>query len=64
VLGAPELDAGLQVGSHLSEEEGQNHLPRPAGHASCDATEDMDGLLGRELRPLRDTSCHFSRSGH
>jgi len=26
VLGAPELDAGLQVGSHQSGVEGQNHL--------------------------------------
>jgi len=27
VLGAPELDAGLQVGSHESGVQGQNHLP-------------------------------------
>ena len=31
VLGAPELGAGLQVGSHQSRAEGQNHLPRPRG---------------------------------
>jgi len=48
VLGAPELDAGLQVGSHQSRAEGQNPLPRPAGHASLDAAQDTAGLLGCE----------------
>ncbi|KAK4824675.1 LOW QUALITY PROTEIN: hypothetical protein QYF61_017255 [Mycteria americana] len=48
VLRAPELDAVLQVGSHQSRAEGQNHLPRPAGHASFDAAQDMVGLLGCE----------------
>jgi len=33
MLGAPELDAGLQVGSHEGRVKGQNHLPRPAGTA-------------------------------
>jgi len=46
VLRAPELDAGLQVGSHQSGAEGQNHLPRPAGHASSDAAQGTVGLLG------------------
>jgi len=36
VLRAPELAAGLQVGSHQSGAEGQNPLPRPAGHAAFD----------------------------
>jgi len=36
VLRAPELDAGLQVGSHQSRAEGQNPLPQPAGHAAID----------------------------
>ena len=27
MLGAPELNAGLQVGSHESGVKGQNHLP-------------------------------------
>ncbi|KAF1457511.1 Kelch-like protein 1, partial [Spheniscus mendiculus] len=36
------------VGSHQSRVEGQNHLPRPAGHASLDAAQDTIGLLGRE----------------
>ena len=34
VLRAPELDAQLQTGSHHSRPEGQNPLPRPAGHTS------------------------------
>jgi len=48
MLGAPELDAGLQVGSHQSGVEGQNHLSRPAGHAGEDAAQDTVGLLGCE----------------
>ncbi|KAK4821962.1 hypothetical protein QYF61_004966 [Mycteria americana] len=46
MLGAPELDAALQVGSHKSGVEGQNHLPRPAGHAPFDAGQDTVGFLG------------------
>jgi len=46
MLGAPELDAVLQVGSHQSRVEGQNHLPQPAGHASLDVAQDTVGLLG------------------
>jgi len=46
VLRAPELDTGLQVGSHQSRAEGQNPLPRPAAHAFFDAAQDMVGLLG------------------
>jgi len=48
VLRAPQLDAGLQVGSHQSRIEGQNHLPCPAGHTSLDAAQDMVGSLGCE----------------
>ncbi|KAK4814330.1 hypothetical protein QYF61_014844 [Mycteria americana] len=48
VLRAPELDAALQVGSHQSGVEGQNPLPRPAGHASFDASQGTVGLLGCE----------------
>ncbi|PKU39851.1 hypothetical protein llap_9848 [Limosa lapponica baueri] len=44
VLRAPELDAVLQVGSHESGVEGQNHLPRPAGHA-FDVAQDAVGFL-------------------
>ncbi|KAK4816043.1 hypothetical protein QYF61_011051 [Mycteria americana] len=46
VLRAPELDAVLQVGSHQSRGEGQDHLPQPTGHASFDAAQDMVGFLG------------------
>ncbi|KAK4830181.1 hypothetical protein QYF61_008972 [Mycteria americana] len=48
VLRTPELDAALQVGSHQSRAEGQNHLPRPAGHAAFDAAQDTVGFLGCE----------------
>jgi len=34
------------VGSHQSRVEGQNHLPRPACHASLDVAQDMVGVLG------------------
>jgi len=46
VLRAPEMDSGLQVGSHQSRVEGQNHLPQPAGHTSLDAALDAVGPLG------------------
>ena len=46
--GLQELDTVLQVGSHQSEVEGQNHLPRPAGHTSFDAAQDAIGFLGCE----------------
>jgi len=42
VLGDPEL----QVGSHESRAEGDNHFPPPAGHAAFDAAQDMVGFLG------------------
>jgi len=44
MLGAPELDAGLQVRSHESRVKGQNPLPRPGGHASLDAAQDTVGV--------------------
>ncbi|KAK4831476.1 hypothetical protein QYF61_017724 [Mycteria americana] len=55
MLGAPELDAVLQVESHQSGAEGQNHLCRPAGHASFYAAQDTVGLLGCE----RTLSAHI-----
>ena len=36
------------VSPEQSRVEGQNHLPRPAGHASSDAAQDTDGFLGCE----------------
>ncbi|KAK4810201.1 hypothetical protein QYF61_011795 [Mycteria americana] len=52
VLRAPELDTVLQVGSHQSRVEGQNHLLQPAGHAAFDAAQDMVGFLGCECTLL------------
>ena len=49
VLGTPELDTVLQVWSHCSGVEGQNHLSRllwHAGHTYFDAAQDMVGFLG------------------
>jgi len=46
MLGAPELDAVLQVRSHKSGVKGQNHLPQSAGHTSLDAAQDTVGFLG------------------
>ncbi|KAK4829762.1 hypothetical protein QYF61_006486 [Mycteria americana] len=46
MLGAPELDTVLQVGWHKSRVEGENHHPRPAGHASFDAAQDTVDFLG------------------
>ena len=53
MLRAPELDIVLQVGSHQSGVEEQNHLPLPDGHASLDAAQVTLGLLGCE-RTLLD----------
>jgi len=44
-LRAPELDTVLQVGSHQSRIDGQNHLPQSAGHTSFDTAQDAFGLL-------------------
>jgi len=49
VLRAPQLDAGLQVRSHQSGVEGQNHLLRPAEHTAFDAAQETVGLLGCKL---------------
>ncbi|KAK4810611.1 hypothetical protein QYF61_007348 [Mycteria americana] len=52
VLRTPEMDAVLQMGSHHSRAEWQNHLPRPAGHTSFDAAQDTVGFLGCECTLL------------
>ena len=36
VLGAPDLDAVLQMEPHKGRGEKENHLPVPAGHLSSD----------------------------
>lgn len=53
MLGAPELDSILQVGSHKSREDRQKHpspievlTPAPAGHTSSDAAQDVVGCQG------------------
>lgn len=34
MLEDPKLNTGLQVGSHETKVEGQNHLPQPSGHVT------------------------------
>ncbi|PKU42315.1 rna-directed dna polymerase from mobile element jockey-like [Limosa lapponica baueri] len=46
MLRTSELDAVLQVESHQSRVEGQNHLPQPAGRNSFDAAQDAVVWLG------------------
>ncbi|KAK4824839.1 hypothetical protein QYF61_020212 [Mycteria americana] len=58
VLRTPELDTVLQVGSHQSGVEGQDHLPQPAGHASFEAAQDTVGFLGcKRTLPARVQLC-------
>ena len=45
VLGTPELNAVLQMGSQESRVEGEGHVPQPAGHASSDAAQVLDAFL-------------------
>ncbi|PKU38890.1 hypothetical protein llap_10804 [Limosa lapponica baueri] len=54
VLGISELDTVLHVGSHQSGMEGQNHLPRLAGHSSFDAAQDMVGFSGLQSHQVFD----------
>jgi len=57
VLRAPELDAVLQVGSHENGVKGQNHLLRPADHASLNAAQDL-----KHIKPKikNKTSCFLN----
>ena len=41
VLGAPDLEAVLQMGPHKGRVERDNHLPVPAGHPSHDGAQDI-----------------------
>ncbi|PKU40461.1 hypothetical protein llap_9237 [Limosa lapponica baueri] len=66
--GGPPLDSFQQVhvlcweaqswtlysrwGSHESGADGQNHLPQPAGHDSCDAAQGTGGFLGYQCTLL------------
>lgn len=45
VLGAPGLDAVLQVGPHEGRREEDNYVPHPAGQALFDAAQDTVSLL-------------------
>ncbi|PKU35685.1 hypothetical protein llap_14008 [Limosa lapponica baueri] len=47
-LGSPERDTALQMGSHQGRAEGEDNLPRPAGHTLPDAPQDAIGLLGHK----------------
>ena len=55
VLRAPELDAGLPLGSHQSRVEGQNRLPWPAGHAAfaIRLVEFHEVHTGPPLKPVK-----------
>ncbi|KAJ7424654.1 hypothetical protein WISP_27851 [Willisornis vidua] len=46
MLGYTELDAILQMGSHQSGKEEENHLPQLVGHTVFDAAQDVAGFLG------------------
>jgi len=46
VLGAPDLDTALQMGSHEGRAEGDSPLPLIADHSSFDAAQDTVGLPG------------------
>lgn len=52
MLGAPELDAALQMGLHEGKADRNNPLCHPAGQPSVDAAQDTAGLLGSEWIPL------------
>ena len=52
VLGAPGLDAVLQMGPHKSGAEGDNHLPLRAGHLFLNAAQNTVGLPGRKRTML------------
>jgi len=65
MLRAPELDAVLQVGSHKSGVKGQNHLPRPAGHTSVDAAQELMNTITALvfLVTLPSMKLHWTESG-
>jgi len=45
-LGSPDVLVVLHVAPHGRRAEGNNHLPRPAGHYAFDASHDMVSFLG------------------
>lgn len=46
MLGIPQLNAALQVRSHKSRVERENHLPQTAGQSSFSAGQAIIGFLG------------------
>ncbi|XP_052520385.1 uncharacterized protein LOC128071565 isoform X3 [Tympanuchus pallidicinctus] len=48
LLGSPELDAVLQMRPYQDVVEGEDHLPRPAGHALFSAPQYAIGPLGHK----------------
>ena len=59
VLRSPHLDAVLQVRSYQCRAEGQDHLPRPTGHAAFDAAQVTVGFLGCERHTAASSQdCH------
>ncbi|RMC13811.1 hypothetical protein DUI87_08894 [Hirundo rustica rustica] len=48
MLGTPELDTALQVGSQKSRAEGQNPLLQLADHTALDAAQDTFGCKGKK----------------
>uniref|UniRef100_A0A8B9IZ97 Rho GTPase activating protein 40 n=1 Tax=Amazona collaria TaxID=241587 RepID=A0A8B9IZ97_9PSIT len=63
MLRTPAPHTILQVRSHESRAEGQEHLPRPAGHAPFDAAQDTVGFLGCK-RTLQPAHVHFFINPH
>lgn len=43
----------LQVGSHESRVQGENHLPQPAGHTFSDVAKGTAGFMGCEHTLMR-----------
>ena len=55
VVGTPELGTVLQVGSHQSSVERQNHFPQPPCH-SFEATQNIAGVLGCSILQYSELS--------
>lgn len=58
VLGNPDLDTVLHVGSHEDRVEWDNHLSCPANHPFFGASQDNVGLLGCKCMLLAHAT-HF-----
>lgn len=57
ILGAPDVDAVLQMGPYKNRVEGNIHLPRPASHL-FDVAQGTAGLMGYKcIAGLHQTFC-------